>query len=139
MTNEQVERKARFIIAVKSLGIDREELAENIGYKKKYLDQILSAGKNLSDTVALKFTKRYKEINEDWLLHGTGEMHVVENDQITGGTPRTLQDLEDAHRDDPLFALKEVLKDYAERITALEQKVMELQEGSTKVRDVGKE
>jgi len=85
MTEKQAQIKVRFKQVVKHLNLDRHVLAGQLGYKKRYLDQILSADKNLSETVLLKFTKRYKKVNEDWLLRGEGEMlheQMVNNYQI---------------------------------------------------------
>ena len=83
MTERQLERKARFKIVIKALDIDRQVLADRLGYKKKYIDQVLSADKNLSDAMLLKFTKWYKEVNEEWLSEGKGDMLLPSN-AVTG-------------------------------------------------------
>jgi transcriptional regulator with XRE-family HTH domain len=113
MTEKQHERKARFKTLFKELNLDRQLVANALGYKKGYLNQILSADKNLSDAAALKFTKWYKKVNEDWLLDGVGEMlnptDGVNNYQIDEGHPRTLEELEEEYKADPLAGLRDLI------------------------------
>lgn len=128
MTEKQQQRKARFKEVFALLNLDRQLVANELGYKKGYLNQILSADKNLSDAAALKFTKWCKIVNEEWLLEGRGEMlnqpDVVKGYQIEEGRPRTEEDLEKDIKDDPLFGgLKERLADYEARISALESRI----------------
>ena len=119
MTTQQQARKARFKEVIQHLDIDRQILASNLGYKKKYLDQILSADKNLSDSVALKFTKRYKQVNEDWLFTGSGEML---NDEVgdtyqLGKTKTEVSETEPEYTGDPLAGLRALIA----RVESLER------------------
>lgn len=134
MTEKQHERKARFKKVFSLLNLDRQLVANALGYKKGYLDQILSADKNLSDAAALKFTKWCKKVNEDWFMSGIGEMlnqsDGVKSYQIEGVAPRTLEDLESEYRADPLAGLKHLV----ERVEELERWRQEI-EGKSKDHD----
>jgi len=113
MTEKQLDRKARFKRVFEALNLDRGLVSSQLGYKKGYFDQMLSADKNVSDVVVLKFTKRYSQVNEEWLMSGVGEMlntnDVVKKYQIDGGQPRTLEDLEAEYKNDPLAGLRELI------------------------------
>lgn len=125
MTQKELERKARFIIVVKELNLDRQRLADRIGYKKRYLDQVLSADKNFSDAMFFKFTKWYKVVNEKWLDTGIGEMlntNTSDDDSVLND-PESAYKRNPAVRDDPFSQLREMMMDQAERIISLEEEV----------------
>ena len=120
MTKEDEERKHRFRTAVKALGIDREVIAEQLGYKKNYLNQVLSSSKGVSEMVIIKFTKRYKKFNPDWLLKGSGRMEVENADELSS---QELQPI------DPFEALRALMEKHERRISDLEDEVRLLKEG----------
>lgn len=116
MIEIDLERKERFRSAVHTLNVDRQRLADSIGYKKRYLDQILSADKNVSEILVIRFTKRYKQFNPDYILHGKGGLiiDVDAPDMVEEKPPRY---------GDPLDGLRELLDKHEQRIRELEEEV----------------
>ena len=126
MTNNDLDRKIRFKAAFKALDIDRQIVADQLGYKKKYLDQVLSAKKNVSELLVNRFTKRYKKFSAEWILTGKGEMVIDPANEVS--EPSVEYILKPERTTD---ALRKILEDYDERITRLEKEVM-LLKGVTK-------
>lgn len=125
MTNQDLERKARFKTAFKALNVDRQLVADELSYKKKYLDQVLSAKKNVSELLVSRFTKRYKRFSAEWILTGKGEMMINPANEV--GEPEVEYKPKPERLTD---ALRQILEDYGERIKRLEHEVLLLKGGT---------
>jgi transcriptional regulator with XRE-family HTH domain len=79
----QQEIKERIKDLLKALNVNREQISTKLGYKKSYFDQMLSGNNNVSESVLLKLSKNYKEVNLNWILTGEGEMMLSDIDLLT--------------------------------------------------------
>lgn len=74
MSINKQERNQRFIQTINALSDDRAIIAKKLRYSKSYLDQLMIQFRNVSDTIILKLSKCYPQINYDWIMTGEGEM-----------------------------------------------------------------
>jgi len=65
---------------IASLGLSKKAFAESIGIKPAFLSNILSRDCGLPDKRVSIICDKYK-INKVWLLHGFGEMSVMQNEK----------------------------------------------------------
>ncbi len=129
MTQEELDKKARFRTVIRLLGNDRLLISKELGYKKKYFDQMLSARKTVSDAVVLKLSKRYKKVNPDWILYGTGEA-LFEN--IDEEESRQLNEPKGEYRrsnEEPFEMLRQKMEGFDARIRELEDEMRRLKDG----------
>lgn len=81
LTDEQREQRNRLKTWMKKKGLDRQAFAEKLGYKKEYIDQVLSGRNAISETIELKLSKCYPELNVAWVMTGEGDMTLYLPDQ----------------------------------------------------------
>lgn len=74
MSINKQERNERFIQTISALHDDRAVIAKKLRYSKSYLDQLMIQFRNVSDTIILKLSKCYPQVNYDWIMYGEGEM-----------------------------------------------------------------
>jgi transcriptional regulator with XRE-family HTH domain len=55
-------------------------LAQIVGVEQGYLNQIVRGHKRISSTVIFGISKRFTDLNLNWLIRGVGDMLLVEAD-----------------------------------------------------------
>lgn len=126
---------------MKEKGIDRQEIADKLEYRKDYIDQVLSGKNAISKTIELKLSKCYPDLNIEWIMKGQGGMYLY---QVQEKKPNLLAEPEVRYRsggwltsdvktlidrlagwleeiDAEIDRLKAERKEYAERLRALKE------------------
>ena len=66
--------KERIIQIMNQEGLNHAKFAEEIGIQRAAMSHITSGRNNPSMDVVIKILERFKQINPDWLIFGTGNM-----------------------------------------------------------------
>jgi len=104
------DRRKRLREFINTLIIKDKQFAESIGKKPAVLSQLLNGYRNISADFAYEVADCYTWLNPDWLISGQGPMRrVVEKYQIETERPRTLEDLEEEYKADPLAGLRDLI------------------------------
>lgn len=115
MTDEQRKQRTRLKAWMKLEGIKRESLAKKIGYKKEYLDQVLSGGNAVSKALLYEISKYYN-LDTEWVENGEGEMYK----ELPGA--RMVEEAEVVtYEPDPLSALRRMMDEHLEMMRLLEE------------------
>lgn len=108
MTNNE-QQSERFSQLIEALNISQVVMAERIGYSQEYVSQIASGKRTLTRGILQNIANNLPNVNLEWLIRGNGEMMLVETYQIDEGRPRTLEDLNEVYRMDPLAGLRSLI------------------------------
>ena len=103
-------RRKRLRLFINTLIIKDKEFAKSIGKQPAVVSQLLNGYRKISADFAYEVADCYTWFNPDWLISGNGEMRrVVDSYQIDVGEPRTLEDLEEEYKSDPLAGLRDLI------------------------------
>ena len=97
-------------------------LAQIVGVEQGYLNQIVRGHKRISSTVIFGISKRFTDLNLNWLIRGTGDMFLIE---VTTTDPVPASRVEEA----PAVYLARrsgILEDMQDRLAALEAELSKL-------------
>jgi transcriptional regulator with XRE-family HTH domain len=64
---------------IDEVGMSQTALAQLIGLKQGYINQIFRGHKRISSTAIFAIAKRFENLNIRWLLLGSGTMWILEN------------------------------------------------------------
>ncbi len=79
--NQDIKRKeqgARFSILIERLGTNQVSLAQLVGTKQPSISQAIKGKTGIPKIWLYRMREKYRNINEDWLWTGDGEMLTVE-------------------------------------------------------------
>lgn len=83
----------RITLLMAALGLKKYEFAENIDLTPQHLSNILKGRYNVTQKTIAKICKAY-DVNEQWLLFGSGEMFTARPVEMPDGTPPALNPVE---------------------------------------------
>lgn len=122
LTKDELEQRNRLKTVLKIKSIDRQGFADAIGRKIGYINQMLSGNRRVSENAVTRLSKRYKEINPEWIMDHKGEMFLPEN-EFSAGTDVVEEPSMPYGPDckEDLFGdLRALLEHYEKRIAGLE-------------------
>ncbi len=109
-TNQQGERLKTLLSLIH---LSQSALAQRLGYTRGYVSLLISGEKPISQQILNGLIKLFPKVNTHWLMSGVGSPMIgddqVESYQIEAGQPRTLADLEEEYKKDPLAGLRDLI------------------------------
>lgn len=129
---ERAERLREFL---NRLNIKNVTLASKLGIKPAFVSQLLNQHSTVTADVALRIARVYPKLNVTWLLDGVGEM-LLEKKEGDAEAPTGVMEPES-----PAYersARQGVLEEALSRLSALEDKVVEMEERLRAVESGGK-
>lgn len=113
--------KDRIIQIMQTEGLSKSEFAEKIGVAVSLLSHILGGRNRPSLEVVMRINKAFPDINLQWLMYGTGEMHTSKSPEIPVNPSNNQMSLDfstEKASETPVLPPKEIVKEeikYIER------------------------
>lgn len=126
LTTEELARRNRLKTVLKTKNIDRQTFANVTGRTIGYIQQVLSGNGKVTEGLLNRLTKKYNDINADWILAGTGEPIYLANRDATALTPPEIEErgtVSHLLNGDLFEGVRALLVEYEKRIKALETEV----------------
>lgn len=90
--DKKIEQGARFDQLITFLRLKQNVLAQLVGTKQPSISHAITGKTGIPKVWLYKLKQKYRNINEDWIWTGEGEMLMVSSNSIEGTTPMVAMD-----------------------------------------------
>ena len=90
--DKRIDQGARFYILITSLGIKQKILAELVGTKQPSISAAIKGRTGIPKTWLYKLMQKYRNINDDWIWTGQGEMLLEMKKTGEGSSDKVIGD-----------------------------------------------
>lgn len=111
----------RILLLLKVKNLSPSKFADEIGIQRSGMSHIMSGRNQPSLDLVMKILNTFKDVNADWLLHGTGPMLEGQIDLFS--PPKAVETVEIAEKDEAAITETTVVKEEQKPVITPEEPV----------------